>query len=343
MQNQSDTLLQKVLSESDKYQWQCQFSYLDGSRWHKVFIGDSIQYFYPASTVKLPLALLALEKLNELNIPLQAHYKTQGENDWQTFEQDLEDIFVLSGNESYNRLFDFLGGRDKINKRIHELYINAIIQHKLAINRAYTSKVRNTKVKVNQEIIKIKYPKSNPISALKNIGVHKGIGYIEKGKIKSVPMDFTNKNYLPIPTLQEILQRLVYPDYFSKEKRFNITEEQRSKVLHWMQVFPKEIGKDSIKYPDNYVKFFLFGETPIIERNDWQIFNKIGMAYGTLTDNAWIYNKVTKENFFLTSTILVNQNQIFNDNQYEYETIGIPFLHRLSWAIIDWMQLPQKN
>ncbi|MBY0436182.1 MAG: class A beta-lactamase-related serine hydrolase, partial [Cyclobacteriaceae bacterium] len=30
---------------------------------------DSTRYFYPASTVKLPMVLLALEKLNELNVP----------------------------------------------------------------------------------------------------------------------------------------------------------------------------------------------------------------------------------------------------------------------------------
>jgi beta-lactamase class A len=36
---------------------------------HFYFGIDPDQYFYPASTVKLPIAVLALQKLNELNIP----------------------------------------------------------------------------------------------------------------------------------------------------------------------------------------------------------------------------------------------------------------------------------
>lgn len=343
MQNQSDTLLQKVLSESDKYQWQCQFSYLDGSSWHKVFIGDSIQYFYPASTVKLPVLLLAIEKLNQLKIPFQTKYRVKGEKQWQTFEEDFIDVLVLSGNESYNRLYDFVGGRDAINQRFKELELLGVIQHRLSVKHAAAPKIRRVKVQFNHLKLNLKPPRNSPIIPITLKEVYKGIGVMKNGKIKQKPMDFSEKNYLPIATLQEIMFRLVYPDMFSNAKQFLISNEQRKTILHWMQVFPHEMGFDSKEYPDNYVKFFLFGETPIIENNQWQVFNKIGMAYGTLTDNAWIYNKTTKENFFLTSTILVNQNQIFNDNQYEYETIGIPFLHRLSWSIINWIQMNPKN
>lgn len=37
---------------------------------------DSTRYFYPASTIKLPLCLLALEKINELNITGLDKYTT---------------------------------------------------------------------------------------------------------------------------------------------------------------------------------------------------------------------------------------------------------------------------
>ena len=36
---------------------------------HYYFNIDPAQYFYPASTVKMPIAFLALQKLNELKIP----------------------------------------------------------------------------------------------------------------------------------------------------------------------------------------------------------------------------------------------------------------------------------
>ena len=37
--------------------------------------------------------------------------------------------------------------------------------------------------------------------------------------------------------------------------------------------------------------------------------------------------------FLLSATILVNKNEIFNDDTYEYDTIGIPFLAQLGREI----------
>lgn len=343
MEKQSDTLLKKVFSEADKYQWQCQVSYLNGIHWEKVFMGDSTQYFYPASTVKLPVLLLAIEKLNQLQIPFQAKYKVRGEKQWQTFEEDFIDILVLSGNESYNRLYDFVGGRDAINQRLQQLELNGLIQHRLSVNHAASPKVRKIKVAFNQNKLNLKSSKNSPPIPVQIKGVYKGIGVMKNGKFQQKQMDFSQKNYMPIATLQEILFRLVYPEMVPIKNQFQLNDEQRKTILNWMQVFPKEIGFDATEYPDNYVKFFLFGENPITENKDWQVFNKVGMAYGTLTDNAWIHNKVTKENFFLTATILVNQNEIFNDNLYEYESIGIPFLNRLSWKVTEWLSTLSKQ
>jgi hypothetical protein len=40
--------------------------------------------------------------------------------------------------------------------------------------------------------------------------------------------------------------------------------------------------------------------------------------------------------FFLTATILVNEDGIFNDDKYEYETVGKPFLARLGQVIYEY-------
>ena len=39
-------------------------------------------------------------------------------------------------------------------------------------------------------------------------------------------------------------------------------------------------------------------------------------------------------NFFLTATIYTNKNKVINDNVYEYKETAIPFLSKLSKAII---------
>ena len=60
-----------------------------------------------------------------------------------------------------------------------------------------------------------------------------------------------------------------------------------------------------------------------------RVYNKVGFAYGTLTDVAYIKDSIKGDEFFLTATLLVNENQIFNDDTYEFETKGIPFLGAL--------------
>jgi len=60
-----------------------------------------------------------------------------------------------------------------------------------------------------------------------------------------------------------------------------------------------------------------------------EIYNKVGYAYGTLTETAYIVDTKNDIRFILSATILVNDNGIFNDNTYEYEHIGIPFLAQL--------------
>ena len=60
-----------------------------------------------------------------------------------------------------------------------------------------------------------------------------------------------------------------------------------------------------------------------------RIYNKVGFAYGTLTDVAYVQDKNSNLEFFITATVLVNENQIFNDNIYEFEELGIPFLAAL--------------
>lgn len=59
------------------------------------------------------------------------------------------------------------------------------------------------------------------------------------------------------------------------------------------------------------------------------VYNKVGYAYGTLTDCAYIRDDNKNIEMIISATILVNKDQIFNDDNYEYEEIGIPFLAEL--------------
>ena len=59
-----------------------------------------------------------------------------------------------------------------------------------------------------------------------------------------------------------------------------------------------------------------------------------GDAYGTLTDVAYITVPEEDIAFFLTATIHVNSNGIFNDDVYEYDRLGFPFLGALGREVL---------
>ena len=82
---------------------------------------DDEKYFYPASTVKLPMVLLALEKINEYdNISIKTPFKLEDDTLSTTMEEEIYKIFTISDNQANNRLFEFLG-QDYFNQRMWDL------------------------------------------------------------------------------------------------------------------------------------------------------------------------------------------------------------------------------
>ena len=54
-----------------------------------------------------------------------------------------------------------------------------------------------------------------------------------------------------------------------------------------------------------------------------------------MTDAAYIVDFKNGVEFILSATIYTNENQTFNDDNYEYEEIGLPFLKDLGQAIYE--------
>ncbi len=90
---------------------------------------DSNKYFYPASTIKLPLILLSLEKLNRLSInaldkytpifhdsvysgQLSVKKDSTSENGLPSIAHYAKKILVTSDNDASNRLYEFLGQKE---------------------------------------------------------------------------------------------------------------------------------------------------------------------------------------------------------------------------------------
>lgn len=295
---------------------------------------DDQHYFYPASTVKFPIAVLALEKLNGIDtLTKETRYYIEGDSIENTFAEDVLKVFAVSDNHANNRLLEFLG-QDAINNGLHDKgIVNVRISHRLGVHTDDVT-TKPLVVYLNDSTTAITRPSINTVvQPLDLNGMRKGKGFYENDSLEKRPFDFSLKNYYPISSQHEVLKRVIFPEKFSEGERFKLSGEQREFLLDAMHMLPRELGYDSIQYYDGYCKFFIYGDTKERIPEYIQIYNKVGFAYGTLTDCAYITDSRNKVEFLLTATILVNKDGIFNDDAYEYDEIGLPFLATLGRAL----------
>jgi hypothetical protein len=297
-------------------------------------------YFYPASTIKFPIAILALEKLNTIqNTSMNSEFSIEGKSDKNKFTEEISKIFAVSDNDASNNLLEFIGF-DYLNKSMHSKRLKPFrISHRLStpdsgnpITKSVTLYNDNNSILTLPSVLSKKDNKPLRLNKIK-----KGIGYMNDEKLVQIPFDFSKKNYYPLETLHNTLKRLVFPDAFKKRERFNLTKKDREFILFSMQNLPKYAGYDPTKYYDGYCKFMMFGDIKEPIPENIKIYNKVGDAYGTLIDCAYIVDIKNQIEFMISATILVNKDQVFNDNIYDYDEVGLPFLGELG------RQLYNKN
>lgn len=316
---------------------------------------DTNRYFYPASTVKLPAVLLSLEKLRQLNVrglnkftpmfsdsvyagQLSVKADSTSEDGLPSIAHYAKKILVVSDNDAFNRLYEFLGQKE-FNKKLHEKGYHARILHRLERflspdQNRHTEAVRFVK---NDSTIFFQPMLVNNDSILPPGKILKGTAYMVDDSIVYEPFDFTYKNFFHLTDQQEILKAIIFPNAVAAEKRFMIDEEDRRFVLQYMSQLPGETTfppyyKDTTYY-DASCKFLLFGEDKSNIPSHIRIFNKIGNAYGFMIDNAYVVDFDHNVEFMLSTVIDCNTNNIYNDGVYDYETIGYPFMKNLGQMI----------
>ncbi|MGO4921291.1 serine hydrolase [Maribacter spongiicola] len=335
----NDSRIKRVMDSLDLYQVQIRYTQIDRRNDSVIFtdydfqINDSM-YFYPASSVKFPVAVLALEKLNQIDsLNLNTRYYIEGDTIESTVAKDVSQIFAVSDNLANNRLVEFLGF-EEINQNLTNKGISPVrISHRLG----YHSDDLRTKpliIYLNDSTTGITKSILNKTpDKLELLEIEKGIGYYEDDELIVEPFDFSQKNYYPVSSQHNLLKRVVFPENFDASERFDINPEQRDLLLKAMHTVPQKVGYDPTTYYDGYCKFFMYGDKKDDIPEHIEIYNKVGFAYGTLTDCAYIKDTEKNIDFLLTATILVNKDGIFNDDAYEYDEIGIPFLAQLGREI----------
>jgi hypothetical protein len=323
------------------------------------------EYFYPASTVKMPLAILALDKLNTLNIPgvnksTTLYYDSVGArqetiynnpysiNGKQNIEQAIKEIFLVSDNNAANRLFEFVGQESIHSKLAEKGYHDAYIRNRLELGRSQDESRQTQAINFfDDNGKKIHHqPAQYNKQQLPNYNTFLGKGYYNNDdSLVMSPLDFSVKNRIYLNDLHHILQSVIFYDQTPINKRFNLTKDDRQFLLKWMHTLPTESQfptYDSVEYWPAYCKFMLMGseKTPI--PSNIKIFNKVGDAYGFLLDITYIIDTVNKVEFMLSGVIYCNKDGILNDSKYDYETIGYPFYKNMGRLIYDY-ELKRKK
>jgi beta-lactamase class A len=316
-------------------------------------------YFYPASTVKFPVSILALQKLNELKIAgldknttmiTEQGYSGQTPvyNDPTTPDgkpsvaQYIKKILMVSDNDAFNRLYEFLGP-EYINAQLHQKgYGDVQLLHRLNIFLSPDENRHTNPVKFLDGQNKVTYDQPMQFNTTQYLPRKDslGNGFYKSGQLVNGPMDFSTKNRISLEDLHNILISLVFPNKVHSEQRFNITPEDRAFLLKYMSQLPTEstyppYAADTVSYWPAYGKFLLFGAGKGELPKNIRIFNKPGDAYGQMTDVAYIVDLENKVEFFLSATIYCNQDGVLNDDHYDYETIGLPFMKHLGEVIYE--------
>lgn len=330
-----------------------------GKTWFEDFRfgADTFQYFYPASTVKLPVALLALQRLQELNQPLLnretmmiteaaappqsiAYNDPTSTTGSPSIAQYIRKVFLVSDNDAFNRLYEFLGP-DYINSSLRTRGLSsANIVHRLSVAMS---------AEENRQLNPIRFLDSNAYTILELPArndqwvtdapvVKTGKGFYQNGKLINEPFDFSQKNSIALADLHQLMKAIFFPGAMPASQRFNLQPEDLAFLKACMRAYPYEglvPGYASNEKPDSVMKVFAAAAGNVLHAPEFRVYDKVGGAYGFLTNTAYVRDEKTGIEFLLSATIYCNSDGILNDDRYDYEQTGYPFMRALSRLIYD--------
>lgn len=305
--------------------------------------------------VKMPLAFLSLEKLNQLKVkgvnkytPILFDSSFPGQvtmykdstsaNQLPSIAHFIKRAFLISENDPYNRMYQFVG-QERINSALHQkgypsIRITRQFMGYTEEQNKHTNPIRF--LDANSQLL-YKQPSAyntTPFDFSK--AVFLGKAYLDrKDSLINAPFDFTKHNNVPLGDFQQILQSVLFPSSVPAKQQFKLTDDDRAFLLKYLSQYPSETDypkyNDSLFY-DSYVKFFFLDSTHQMPKHI-RVFNKVGWAYGFLTDVSYVIDVKNNIEYMLSATIYVNSDEVLNDSKYDYDEIGQPFMKQLGESI----------
>ena len=359
-----DSIFQQVLQDPETYRLQIVYTQIDRNKRNKpsfknyYYNYDPEFYFNPASTVKMPLAFLSLEKLNNIHVngvnkftsmQFDSSYEkqvrldtdTSSENKLPSIAQFIRKAFLVSDNDAYNRMYQFVG-QQQINRSLHnkgykDVRITRQFMGFTPEQNRHTNQIRF--IRDDDGVIYQQPAAYNADSFYFPSAIKIGKGHYDRNdSLINEPIDFTYANSVSVKDYQQMLQSVLFPSSVSKKQRFDLSEEDYRFLYQYLSQYPSETNYpkyDTSKFYDSFVKFyFKYGSHQMPE--NVRVFNKVGWAYGFLTDISYVVDFKNNVEFMLTTTLYVNSDGILNDDKYDYDSVGYPFMFQLGQTIYNY-------
>jgi hypothetical protein len=360
LSSNKDSIFNVVLNEPDKYRLQIIYTEISRDKrnipsfTHHYFNYNPELYFNPASIVKMPLAFLALEKLNDLKIKSvdkntiiqfdssehfhKTLYKdTTALSGLPTIAHFIKRAFLVSENDPYNRLYQFLG-QEYLNKSLWRKGYNDVRITRQFMGLPQEQNRITNPVRLVNEQMQTLYSQPTLINKdsfdFSRI-IKLGKAHYSKNILVQEPFDFTMHNNLSLKNMQQLLQSVLFPLSVPEHQRFRLTNEDYGFFYQYLSQYASETPDpkyDADTYYDSYVKFF-FRDSSHKMPPHVRVFNKVGWSYGFLTDVSYVADFKNKIEYMLAATLYVNSDEILNDGKYDYDDIGYPFLYQLGQTI----------
>jgi hypothetical protein len=366
-----ERLFDSVVSNPDVYDVQIIYTQIKREKDKVNFIDyyyhvDKNKYFYPSTAVFLPVAALSLEKINELakNNDIDKHrfvrindaltreimiyHDTAVKNNYVSFAHFINRMFVSGNKYSYNFCYDFLNQR-YLNERMHNLgYNNSWFLHKFDNKHPAASRQSNIvtffRTDVQSYYIDIIYLKRHtitiPFSSVyvkadeynpddyysNRAKIFLGKGFVRNNNVVDSAADFTYRNKFAIEDMHGFLKSVIFPEIH--KNKLNLSEDDYAFLYKQMTVNNRDF---------NYIMNDRLDDSSI------KIFNNSGKDAGFMVDNAYIIDAKNGVDFFLTVVIKCNRADIFGEEYYEYEKIGLPFMKNIGKFMHEYTLREKEN
>ncbi len=308
------------------------------------------RWFPAASVAKLPMALLMAEAVQAAGGDADSVLRLDGapaSGEWgdesldDTFARGIDRTFAVSDNRPFNRWYELLGG-ERIHRRLAELgYPHVRLISRLGSSDAEPNRRSGGGALISADGRMLRHfpadiakPRRFPFGP-----VLIGDGWRnDDGTLLPGPHDFSRANFMPLADSLRMLQAFVSPESVPAAQRWAIHDPLRARLLRALALRPRESVSPTYPeadYPDGYARWFFVGDGAARYPDGLSVSGKSGMAYGSISEAAYVVDRDSGAEFMLAASILANADGIFNDDRYEYNTVAIPFMAALARAVLD--------